>query len=84
MEHLDAAAVAAKSENYLFDELGERLAKGPIAFKVTVQVADGDCTQNDATVHWPAERKVVESWSTISLTPSRLWTMLPQTEKYCR
>jgi len=66
-EHLDAATAAAKGPDYLFNELNERLAKGPIKFKITVQVAgDGDVV-NDATVHWPAERKVVEL-GTIALT----------------
>ncbi|HEX7158660.1 MAG TPA: catalase family peroxidase [Edaphobacter sp.] len=59
-EHLSADAAAAKGPNYLFDELTERLAKGPIKFKLTVQVAEDGDAVNDNTVHWPAERKVVE------------------------
>ncbi|RSL14760.1 catalase [Edaphobacter aggregans] len=66
-DHLDPAAVASKGPNYLFDELAERLAKGPIKLKVTVQVAEDGDNVNDATVHWPAERKVVEV-GTIALT----------------
>jgi catalase len=66
-DFLDDATAAGKSANYLFDELTERLAKGPIKFKVVVQVAgDGDVV-DDATVAWPAERKVVEL-GTIALT----------------
>src|ERR1700761_993582 len=38
-QHLDNAAAAAKSANYLFDEIAERVAKGPAAFKILVQVA---------------------------------------------
>jgi catalase len=66
-EHLDAATAAAKGPDYLFNELNERLAKGPIKFKITVQVAEDGDVVNDATVHWPAERKVVEL-GTIALT----------------
>jgi catalase len=66
-EHLDADAAKAKSASYLFDELAERMAKGPIKFKLTVQVADDGDEVNDATVHWPAERKVVEL-GTLTLT----------------
>src|SRR6478752_8828583 len=66
-EHLDAATAAAKGPDYLFNELNERLAKGLIKFKITVQVAEDGDVVNDATVHWPAERKVVE-FGTIALT----------------
>ena len=59
-EHIDAAAAKGKSANYLFDELAERIAKGPIKFKLVVQVAEDGDVVNDATVQWPAERKVVE------------------------
>jgi catalase len=66
-EHLDAATAKAKSASYLFDELAERIAKGPIKFKITVQVAEDGDQVNDATVHWPAERKVIEL-GTLTLT----------------
>ena len=66
-EHLDADAAKAKSATYLFDDLAERIAKGPIKFKLTVQVAEDGDEVNDATVHWPAERKVVEL-GTLTLT----------------
>src|SRR5881397_173178 len=66
-EHLDAATASAKGPDYLFNELNERLAKGPIKFRITVQVAEDGDVVNDATVHWPAERKVVE-FGTITLT----------------
>jgi catalase len=59
-ELLDAATAAAKGPNYLFDELTDRLAKGPIEYKITVQVANDGDVVNDATVKWPADRKVVE------------------------
>jgi catalase len=59
-EFLDPSVAKSKGPNYLFDELKERIARGPIEFRVMVQIAnDGDVT-NDATVHWPADRKVME------------------------
>ncbi|KAK6443217.1 hypothetical protein LTR95_000041 [Oleoguttula sp. CCFEE 5521] len=50
----------SKGPNYLFEELPERLGKGPVEFKLTAQVAkEGDVT-DDATVHWPEDREIVE------------------------
>jgi catalase len=67
VEHLDDAATAAKSADYLFDEIAERIAKGPVKYKALVQVADEGDVVDDATVHWPEDRKLVEL-GTISLT----------------
>ena len=61
------ADVAALAPNYHFDELRGRVARGPIRFKVVVQVAaPGDAT-DDATVAWPESRERVEL-GTIELT----------------
>jgi catalase len=67
VEHLDDAAAAAKSANYLFDEIAERIAKGPVKYRVLVQVADEGDVVDDATIHWPEDRKLLEL-GTISLT----------------
>lgn len=57
---LSKEELAEKSETYLFDELGPRLAAGPIVFKLNVQIAaEGDVT-DDATVLWDEDREVVE------------------------
>ena len=66
-DHLDDAATKAKSANFLFDELAERVAKGPITFHVRVQLANDGDTVDDATIHWPEERTVLE-FGTIGLT----------------
>jgi len=58
--HLDDAATAAKGPDYLFDEIKERIAAGPVKYKILVQVANDDDEVNDATIHWPEDRKVVE------------------------
>jgi catalase len=66
-EHLDDAATAAKNPNFLFDELAQRIAKGPIQFSLRVQLANDGDTVDDATIHWPEERTVLEL-GTIGLT----------------
>lgn len=59
-EYLDASAAAAKSSNFLFDEIKERIAKGPIKFRIVVQSADGEDTVDDATVQWPESRPQIK------------------------
>ncbi len=65
--HLDDAAAAAKGPNYLFDEIAERIARGPVNFKILVQLAEDGDTVDDATIHWPEERTQLEL-GTLSLT----------------
>jgi catalase len=55
-DHLSDAAAAAKGENYLFDELAERIAKGPITLRVVVQLPNEGDKVNDATEQWPDNR----------------------------
>src|ERR1019366_7499506 len=57
-DHLSDADVAARSKDFLFDELMQRVSSGPIAFRVVVQLAASDDVVDDATVHWPAGRPV--------------------------
>jgi catalase len=67
VSHLDDAAAAGISPNYLFEEIEKRVASGPIKFRIVVQVAgEGDVVDN-ATIHWPEDRKQVEL-GTLSLT----------------
>jgi catalase len=58
--HLDDTAAKAKSANFLFDEIAERVGKGPVRFKLLVQVAKGDDVVDDATVHWPEDRQLFD------------------------
>ena len=68
-DHLDDATAAGKSANYLFDELTERIAKGPIRFRILVQLAnDGDIV-DDATVHWPEDRTLLELGTLVLTEP---------------
>ena len=55
-EYLDETAAAARSPNFLFEEIRERIGKEPVRFRVVVQLAqDGDII-DDATVRWPEQR----------------------------
>ena len=66
-DHLDDAATKAKSPNYLFDELPQRLAKGPISFDIVVQLAEEGDTVDDATISWPESRSL-HPFGTLTLT----------------
>ena len=53
---MQASALSAKGSNFLFDEIRERIAKGPINFHVVVHLAEPGDTVDDATVRWPESR----------------------------
>ena len=59
-DHLDAEALKSKGTDYLFKEIEERVVKGPIRFKVKAQIANEGDVVDDATVHWPEERRIVD------------------------
>jgi catalase len=67
IEHLDEAVAKGKDANYLFDELKQRLATGPIRFDIQVQVANENDIVDDATIHWPEDRQVIP-FGTVALT----------------
>jgi catalase len=56
VEHLDPEVTKGKEANFLFDELNQRIAAGPIGFQVFAQLANESDEVNDATVHWPDDR----------------------------
>jgi catalase len=64
---LSAAASTKLSPNYLFDELTRRIARGPIKYRVYVQLANAGDQTNDGSIVWPDDRKKVEL-GTISLS----------------
>jgi len=69
IEHFEDAVTATKEPTYLFDELADRIAAGPIGYKIGVQVAgDGDVV-DDATIHWPEDRPIVPFGSLVLTTP---------------
>jgi catalase len=57
--YLDAAAAATKSANFLFEEIDERLKRGPIRLRIIVEIAEEGDNVSDATVSWPANRRRV-------------------------
>jgi catalase len=59
VEHLDAATAKSKSADYLFDEVGQRVAAGPISYQILVQIAGDTDVVDDATIHWPEDRPLV-------------------------
>jgi catalase len=64
---LTDAAAAAKSANFLFEELAERIAKEPIAFRILAQLAGAADIVDDATIHWPEDRTLLDL-GTVTLT----------------
>ena len=66
-EYLSPEAAAAKSANFLIEEIGERLAREPVEFRIVVQLADDGDPTDDATAPWPDDRPEFE-FGTLSLT----------------
>jgi len=66
-EYLSNEQAAAKSKDFLFDEIGARLTKTPVKFGVFVQLAEPGDDATDASVTWPDSRKEVR-FGTITLT----------------
>jgi catalase len=59
LDYLDDATRKVRDGNYLFDELKQRIAAGPIALQIRVQLAnDGDIV-DDSTQLWPEDRPLV-------------------------
>ena len=73
LEHVDNAE--SRDANFLFDELPRRIAAGPVGFQIRVQIAGENDVVDDATIHWPEDRPVVDL-GRISLTG-----VLPENEK---
>ena len=59
-EHLDAAAVATKEANYLFNEITARIARESVGFRVIVQLAEQEDKVDDVTSRWPDNRTLLD------------------------
>ena len=57
---LSADEAAKRPRDFLIDELGERLARGPARFRIVVQLAGAGDKTDDATEVWPDDRPTVE------------------------
>jgi catalase len=67
VEHLDEAAAQSRGADYLFDELAQRIAAGPIRFDILVQLAGAGDIVDNATIHWPEDRPVLH-FGAVALT----------------
>jgi len=65
-EYLTDAEAAAKSPNFLIEEIHQRLAKGPAKFGIFAQIAEPGDDATNATVTWP-ESRVAIPFGTITL-----------------
>ena len=66
-DYLAPEIAAAKAADFLFDEIRERLARGPAKLHIAVQLAAAGDVVDDSSVHWPADRPQVE-FGAIELT----------------
>jgi len=78
-EYLSDEVAATKSQDFLFDELGPRLAREPVKLGVFVQMAEPDDDVTDASVTWPDNRKEVP-FGAITLT-ARVDDQVPDRRK---
>jgi catalase len=70
---------AARSENFLFDELAERLSTTPVQLDVFVQLASSEDDPTNASIPWPETRPEV-AFGTITLT-ARVDAQAPERRK---
>lgn len=59
--------VSKMGPNYLVDEIGDRVRRGPVKFKMVLQVAEQGDKLDDPSIAWPDTRKKVEL-GTITIT----------------
>ena len=78
-EYLSDEQAAAKSADFLFEEIGPRLERGPVRLGVFVQLAGDDDDVTDSSVPWPESRTEVP-FGTITLT-DRVDDTIPERRK---
>ena len=66
-EYLSDQQAAAKPSDFLFEEIGPRLARAPARLGVFVQLAGNGDDVTDASVTWPEDRPEI-AFGTITLT----------------
>lgn len=67
VDHLSPAEGLRQKPDFLMEELPQRLAKGPVMFRMKAQLANPGDQTKDPTQAWPADRRVVDL-GTITLT----------------
>jgi catalase len=58
VQHLSDDDIARRGPNFLSEDLEQRLKQGPIEFRVMAQIAEPGDPVEDATVPWPADRRL--------------------------
>jgi catalase len=61
------APAGPRGPDYLQEEILERLARGPVRFRLQVQIAGPGDDVDDSTANWPADREVVTA-GTLEIT----------------
>jgi catalase len=79
LEYLTDEQAAAKSPEFLFEEIGPRLARGPVRLGVFVQMAGEGDDVTDSSVPWPESRPEIP-FGTITLA-ARVDEMEPERRK---
>ena len=64
---LSKEQVSKMGPDYLIDEIGDRVRRGPVKFKFMLQVAEKGDKIDDPSIAWPDSRKTVEL-GTIAIT----------------
>jgi catalase len=62
---LTSEQVSKKGPDYLAEEIRDRVRRGPVKYKLLLQVAGPDDKIDDATIAWPDSRKKVELGSLV-------------------
>jgi catalase len=78
-EFLTPEQAKEKTADFLAAEMSERLARGPVEFRVLVQVAEDGDEITDAAATWPETRQLVDL-GTITLT-ERVDELAPERRK---
>lgn len=78
-EYLSTEEAAAKSGNFLFEEIAARLASGPFGLGVFVQMAEPGDDVTDASVTWPDSREEIP-FGKVTVT-ARLDEQVPERRK---
>ena len=58
---LTDAEAAERPRDYLHAELSDRLAREPVQFRLTLQLAEADDPLDDPTAAWPADRPTISA-----------------------
>jgi len=66
-EYLTPEAAAKKPANFLMEEFPQRLATGPVKFRILVQMAAATDEVSDASITWPDNREQID-FGTLTLT----------------